>query len=96
MKTLDVLIVMAMVPFATVNPFLYWRIFNWRRSPEGRALMTCFVGFALLVDFAVLYAVLPRFPAKPYVAAAVYLLILSGFVRFTLVILRELRAQRRR
>jgi hypothetical protein len=95
-KTLDLLLVVAMVPFATVNPFLYALIFNWRRSAEGRALMTCFVGLALLVDFAVLYALLPWFPAKPYVAAVVYALILTGFIRFTLVLVRELRSQHRR
>lgn len=96
MRAVDLWLVVAMVPFATVNPILYRLVFDWRRSPEGRALMTCFVGLALLVDFAVLYAALPKFPAKPYVAAGVYALILTGFVRFTLVIVRELRAQRRR
>lgn len=94
--TLDLWLVVAMVPFATANPILYAYIFNWRRSPEGRAVMNLSIGLALLVDIAVLYALVPWFPGKPIVAAGVYVLILLGMARFTVVLVRGLREQRRR
>jgi len=96
MKALDLWLVVAMVPFATANPILYAYIYNWRRSPEGRAVMTLSIGLALLVDLAVLYALLPWFPGKPAVAAVVYALILLGLARFTVVLVRGLREQCRR
>lgn len=94
--TLGIVLVFIMVPFATANPILYGRVFRWRSSPEGRAVMTLCVGMALLIDLSVVYVLAPAIPARAIVACVVYALILTGLVRFTVVVIRALRDQHRR
>jgi len=95
-ETAALLLVVAMVPFFTVNPILYAYVTNWRRSREGRAVMHLFISLAALVDFAVLYRLVPWFPGKPIVAIVVYAAILIGGVRFTAILVRTLLEQRRK
>lgn len=96
METLKVALVLAMVPFATANPIMYAYVYNWRRSAEGRAVMNLLVSWAALIDLAVLFWAVPSFPGKSWVAIVVYLGILTGTVRLSVVIARALRNQRRR
>lgn len=92
---LSALLVYAMVPFATANPIAYAYVYNWRKSPEGRAVMTLLVSLAALVDFTVLFRIVPAFPGKSIVAVVVMAAILLGMVRLSVVIARALRDQRR-
>lgn len=88
-------LVFAMVPFATLNPIAYAYVFNWRKSPEGRAVMNVLLSLAALVDFTVIFRLVPDFPSKPQITTVVFASILAGMVRLSVVILRTLRDQRR-
>lgn len=72
--------VVLMVPFTTTFAVLYGVFWPWYRSAQGRAIFAKAVGMALLIDFAVLYMVLPDhvLPPKEYVAPFVYAVILAS------------------
>ena len=80
-ETFALLLVIAMVPFTTTAAIVYLTLYPWRRSREGWALATVIASFALLIDLAVLYELVPGFPGKPGVRIALYALILAGQVQ---------------
>ena len=90
LQTIALLLVVAMVPFATLNPILYGVFFPWRQSREGRAMITLFTGFGLLVDFSIIYEVVPWFPGKWVVAIVVYAGILAGMAWLSYALVRLL------
>lgn len=94
-QMVSVVCVWVAAPFFTANVILYACVHNWRSSPEGKALMRTFVLLMLLTGFTVAFDVVPSFPGKNVIAAAVLLYMLYGAVRFTYLLSRELVRQRR-
>lgn len=80
-ETFALLLVIAMAPFATIAAGVYLALYPWRSSREGWALATVITSFALLIDLAVLYELVPGFPGKAAVRIALYALILAGQIQ---------------
>ena len=93
---LAVLLVVAMVPFATVAAGVYLLRFPWRRTREGWAFAFVVTSFALLIDLAVLYEFVPSFPGKPLVKVILYAVILLGQIQLAVSLLSVTRAERYR
>lgn len=93
MEAVALLLVIAMVVPATMFPILYHRRQPWWRTLQGRAIMTLSTGFALLVDAAVLYELVPAFPGKDIARLVIYTVILAGFCWLNVALLRTPRGR---